>query len=222
MKAKLACRRGINRLVAILLVLVLVLAVVISIPVYMSYKKRADVFGCTVALKKAQDMLDVEFLWNYSLSGTEAREVVERAKWEMDALCPAGGDYYLVDRQNSAQVYRVTCGLHEKDTYLRTRLNAAHVLELTEEALTTCRRRGIDPPEEGFTFTVNGKELSAVLLEEPVDLRWGTSASIDYEGIVCFFTLSQEGEVAWLVYADENHASVYRAGNDWTGDAWNQ
>ncbi|MBR4702607.1 MAG: hypothetical protein IKO91_02075 [Oscillospiraceae bacterium] len=220
MKKKLASRQGINRAVALVLALVLVLAVLISIPIYLSYKKRADQFSCTVALKKAQDMLDVEFLWNYELSHDEALKVVERAKWEMEALCPAGGDYYLVDRPESDQVYRVTCGIHEKNTYLRTRLNAAHVLELLEDALANCVRRGIEVPEEGFTFLVNSRELPVPLLEEPVDLRWGTSASIDYEGIVSFFTLAEDGSVAWFVYADENHASVYRAGNDWGGDAW--
>ncbi len=220
MKKKLASRRGVNRAVALVLVLVLVLAVVISIPVYLSYKKKADQFSCTVALKKAQDMLDVEFLWNYELGHDEALRVVERAKWEMDALCPAGGDYYLVDRPESDQKFRVTCGIHEKDTYLRTRLNAAHTLELLNEALAGCARRGIDVPEEGFTFRLNGKELPVVRLEEPVDLRWGTDASIDYEGIVSFFTLAEDGSVAWFVYADENHASVYRSGNDWIGDAW--
>ncbi len=222
MKEKLASKQGVNRAVALVLLLVLALAVVISIPVYLSYQKRADQFGCAVALKKAQDMLDVEFLWNYELGHDEALAVADRAKWEMDALCPAGGDYYLVDRPESDQVYRVTCGIHEKNTYLRTRLNASHVLELLEGAMADCVRRGVEVPEEGFTFLVNGRELPVRRLEEPVDLRWGTSASIDYEGIVCFFTLAEDGSVAWFVYADENHASVYRALNDWSGDAWEQ
>ena len=222
MKKKLTSRQGINRAVALVLVLVLVLAVLVAIPIYLGYQKRADQFSCTVALKKAQDMLDVEFLGNYDLSHDEALRVVERAKWEMDALCPAGGDYYLVDRSESDQVYRVTCGIHEKNTYLRTRLNAEHVLELLEDALEDRARRGLEVPEEGFTLLVNSRELPVLLLEEPVDLRWGTSASIDYEGIVSFFTLAEDGSVAWFVYADENHASVYRAGNDWGGDAWEE
>jgi hypothetical protein len=220
MREKLISRRGINRLVALILALVLVLAVVIAIPVYMRFKKQADVIGCTVALKKAQDMLDVEFLWNYSLSHDEAIAVVERSKWAQDSLCPAGGDYYLVERENSDQIYRVSCGLHEKDTFLRTRLNAYHVYELLEDALLDCRRRGILPPEEGFAFTVNSSSLPVQRLEEPLDLRWGTSASIDYEGIVCCFTLSEEGDITWFVYADDNHAAVYRAGDGWTGDAY--
>ncbi len=218
---KLHSRRGINRLIALLTVLVLVMAVVVSIPVYRSYKERADKLGCTVALKKAQDMLDVEFLWNYSLSHEEAIAVVERSKWEQDSLCPAGGDYFLVDRRDSDQGYRVTCGLHEDDTYLRTRLNAYHVFELLEDELFTRTRRGIDPPEESVTFTVNGEELEVIRLSGDNGLRRGTSVSIDFKGIVCYFSLSSSGSVNWFVYADTNHAAVWRPGDGWTGDAYN-
>ena len=216
---KLHSRSGINRLVFILLVLVLVMAVVVSIPVYRSYKKRADRIGCTVALKKAQDMLDIEFLGNYALSYEDAIAVVERGKWEMDALCPAGGDYYLVER-DSTQVYRVTCGLHESDSFLRTRLNASHVFSLLEEALTAQKKRGLEPPEDGFTFTVNSMPLEASRLPGDNGLRWGTDASIDYDGIVCFFSLSDSGEINWFVYADQYHAAVWRVWEGWSGDAY--
>lgn len=217
---KLKSDRGINRLVFILLILVIVLMIVAAIPVYRAYKLRADQYGCTVARKKAQDMLDVEFLGNYSLSYEEAIAVVERSKWEQDALCPAGGDYYLVERKDSDQIYLVTCGLHEKDTRLRTRLNAFHVYELLEEAMSDRTKRGLGPAEEGYVFTVNSQPLSVVPLKGDNGLRWGTSASIDFDGVVCFYSLSPSGALNWFVYADENHAAVWRLNDGWTGDAY--
>ena len=217
---KLHSRSGINRLIFILLTLVLVMAVVVAIPVYRSYKLRADRIGCSVALKKAQDMLDVEFLVSYSLSYEQALTVVERSKWEMDALCPAGGDYYLVERTDNAQIYRVTCGLHESDTLLRTRLNATNVFALLEDALETQHLRGLEPPEDGFVFTVNGQPLEAKRLSGDNGLHWGAGSSIDFDGIVCFYSLSASGEIAWFVYADEDHAAVWDLHEGWHGDAY--
>ena len=219
-RKKLVSRRGINRLVAVLVVLAVILLIVAAIPTYRAYKARADIYSCTVARKKAQDMVDVEFLWNYSLTYDEAVAVVERAKMEMDALCPAGGDYFLVEREDSDQKYLVTCGLHESDTRLRTRLNAYHVYELLNEEIFNARRRGVEL-ELPVVLTVNGKELVLEELEAPNDLRYGTDANIDYKGIVCFFTRDEAGEVNWFVYADENHAGRWNPADGWTGDAYN-
>ena len=220
LKNKLHSSYGVNRLVVILLIGVLVLGIAIAIPVYQAYKHRADRIGCTVALKKAQDMLDVEFLGNYSLSYEEALVVVERSKWEQEALCPAGGDYYLVADRISDQVYRVTCGLHEQETYLRTRLNADHVYKLLEDALLERKKRGLEPPEDGFTFTVNSQPFQVTRLEGDNGLRWGTSSSIDFSGIVCFFSLNGSEELSWFVYADEEHAAVWHRNDGWSGDAY--
>jgi len=217
---KLLSRRGINRLVAILVALGIVLVIVAGIPIYRAYKARADIYSCTVATKKAQDMLDVEFLWNYELSHEEAEAVIERAKMEMDALCPAGGDYFLVDREDSDQRYRVTCGIHEADTRLRTRLNAYHVYELLGEEIIYARRRG-EALDDPVVLTVNGRKLEVTELEEPNDLRYGTGSNIDYDGIVCFFTRDDAGELNWFVYADENHAGRWNPVDGWTGDAYN-
>ena len=218
---KLHNQRGINRLVLILLVLVLVMAVVVAIPIYRSYKEQADELACTVALRKAQEMLDVEYLGNYvALTYEEAVAIVERSKWEQEALCPAGGDYYIIETPNRNQVYTVTCGLHEHDTKLRTRLNASRVFELLADSLEGTRALKQDPPEEGFTYTLNSRKLTVIPLEADNGLRWGTSASIDHKGIVSFFSLSEEGELDWFVYADENHAAVWRASEGWSGDAY--
>ena len=218
---KLRSRRGINRLIAIVLILVLVLGALLALPGYRLYKKIADEYGCKVSIKKAQDMLDVEFLGKYSLTKDEALVVVERAKMDQDTLCPAGGDFYLVDRANSDQVYRVTCGLHEPDTKLRTRLNAYHVYELLQEELVKLSFQGEKPPLSGMTFTVNSQPLFVQRLSGDNGLHWGTNATIDYDGVVCFYSMNADNDVNWFCYADENHAAVWTPKSAWTGDAFN-
>jgi len=32
--------------------------------------------------------------------------------------------------------------------------------------------------------------------------------------------VDENGAVAWFVYADENHAAVWRTGDGWTGDSY--
>lgn len=222
LKGKLQSRRGINRLIFILLILVIVMGIVIAIPGYRAYRRQAQQIACTVALKKAQDMLDIGFLNNYSLTYEEAKAIVEKSKWEQDALCPAGGDYYLVEDRQDNQVYRVTCGLHEADTRLRVRLNADHAYQLLTEALAELKERDQEPPEAGFTFTLNGQALPVTRLEEDNGLRWGTASTIDHKGTVCFFSLDDTGKLTWFVYADENHAAVWLKSDGWMGDAYRE
>ena len=225
MREKLHSNRGINRLVAIALVLAVVLFIAAMIPVYRAYKKRADATGCLVAMKKAQDMLDVEFLWNYNLSFEEAQAVVDKSRWEMDTVCPAGGDSYLVYRENSDQIYQIVCGLHDPDTYERTRLNARSVYEQLEDTLFDARRTGGEAPER-VIVTINSRELEIERLNEPNDLRYGTDSSTGYKGIVSYYSVNDNGKLTWFVYADENHAAVWRAEGSsaaragWSGDAY--
>lgn len=217
---KLRNNHGINRLVLILIILLLIAIAVAAKPVYNLIMANAEEKACVVALKKAQDMLDTAYLDNYTLSYEDAVAVVERSKWEMDALCPGGGDYFIIDEEARNQGYVVSCGLHEKDTKLRTRLNATHVKKLLEAAMEEIANRGQKVTEDSFTFTVNSKELVVERLAGDNGLRWGTSSSIDFSGVVAFFSLSSKGEMDWFVYADENHAAVWNAGSGWSGDAY--
>lgn len=217
---KLQSRRGVNVLILILLVLVIALAVVITIPAIRSYELRGEGLACSVALKKAQDMLDAQYMGKGTLTYDEAIAVVERSKWDMDALCPAGGDYYVVEEPDRQQKYRVTCGLHESDTRLRTRLNASRAYALLEENLEERARRGLEPTAADLEFTLNGKTVTVKRLEEDNGLRWGTGSSIDYEGTACFYSLTEEGEISWFVYADINHAAVWTLSGGWSGDSY--
>ncbi len=219
LKGKLQSSCGVNRLIVILLVLVIALGIVIAIPGYMAYQRRSEQIACTIALKKAQDMLDIGFLGNSRLTYEEACAIVEKSKWEQDALCPSGGDYYLVEDGKENQPYRVTCGLHESDTRLRVRLNADRVYRLLTDALLELKAQNQEVPEAGFAFTLNGRSLTVTRLEEDNGLRWGTASTIDYKGTVCFFSVDDTGELTWFVYADENHAAVWLKSDGWIGDA---
>ena len=59
-----------------------------------------------------------------------------------------------------------------------------------------------------------------ILLPGDNGLRRGTDYSIDFDGVVSFFSLNAEGEVNWFVYADENHAAVWKPSTGWSGDAY--
>jgi hypothetical protein len=225
LRGKLHSNRGVNRLVAILATLLAVLILAAIYPAYRLYKRNADEVGCLAAMKKAQDMLDVEFLSNYSLTLEEAEAVVERSKWEMDTVCPAGGDSHLVLREDSEQIYRIVCGLHDPDTRERTRLNALSAYEQLKTSLYEAKRRGREAPET-VTVTLNGRAFTIERQSEPNELRYGTDSSTGYKGTVSYYSVDEEENLFWFVYADPNHAAVWRAEDSrvirvgWSGDAF--
>ena len=160
----------------------------------------------------------VEYLSDPELTKDQAAIVVDKSKLTFENICPSEGDYYLV-KQNGA--WHVTCGLHESDTYFRTRLNASRVLELLEERIATCRRLEIDL-DRNIVFVINGKPLDVIRLAGDNGLRRGTDYSIDFDGIVCFFSLNADEDVGWFVYADANHAAVWKRSDGWSGDAYSK
>lgn len=225
LRGKLHSDRGMNRLVAIVLVLVVVLVLAALYPAYRLYKTRSDALGCLAAMKKAQDWLDVEYLTHYSLTLEEAEAVVEKSRWEMDTVCPAGGDSHLVYRPDSEQIYRIVCGLHDADTYERTRLNAVSVYDQLTETLSWAKRRGEAAPDE-VTVTINSRELKVLRLDEPNGLRYGTASTTGFKGTVSYYAVDGAGALRWFVYADPDHAVVWRAEDahaaraGWSGDAY--
>ncbi len=226
LRKKLHSDRGMNRLVAIALVLVVVLVLAALYPAYRLYKTRSDTLGCLAAMKKAQDWLDVEYLTHYSMTLEEAEAVVEKSRWEMDTVCPAGGDSHLVYREDSEQVYRIVCGLHDADTFERTRLNAGSVYDKLKDELAWAKRRGQAAPDV-VTMTLNSREFEIVRLDEPNELRYGTASTTGFKGTVSYYSVDGNGELCWFVYADPNHAVVWRAEDahaaraGWSGDAYN-
>ena len=64
-------------------------------------------------------------------------------------------------------------------------------------------------------------------------LRWGTHASMEYDGTVIFYGLAgygdypvsddtPEGSICFLCYADEAYCARWQAWDGWSGDAYSE
>jgi len=211
--------QGVRRLLILLIFVVLLLAVMIVMPIIENRERKAEGYACTLAIRRAQDAVLVEFFSDPEMTEREAAIVVDKSKLAREDLCPSGGDYYLVPLNGGS--WRVTCGLHEEDTIQRTRINASRVLEELQSQLANKRRLEMDVATS-LLLNVNGKALDVTLLPGDNALRRGTDYSIDFDGVVSFFSLNADGEVNWFVYADENHAAVWKLNSGWSGDAYPQ
>lgn len=203
---KLTVRRGVNRLVLLLLLAVLAAAGLSLIPVMRASMGKAEYFACELELEKVNKMMPV---------GSEVTmKAAQAALQESGASCPSGGDYYIVHGANSADM-KVVCGIHEPDTSLRTRLNADAAYGQAEELV----RMGILLQQENDTaeLTLNGATLVAHMVEDLPDIRRGTDSTYEYDGTVVFYRLSEE-KINWFCYADENHCAVWEKTRGWSMD----
>ena len=169
----------------------------ILMPLIQNRERKAEGYACTLAIRRAQDAVLVEFFSDPEMTEKDAAIVVDRSKLAREDLCPSGGDYYLVPISGGS--WRVTCGLHEEDTIQRTRINAARVLEEVQSQLANKRRLEMDVASS-LLLNVNGKALDVQLLAGDNALRRGTDYSIDFDGVVSFFSLNASGELNWFVY----------------------
>ncbi len=209
--------QSIRGLLWLLVFVILILAVMVILPLIQNRENKAESYACTLAIRRAQDAVLVEFLSNPEITEQQAYVVVDESKLAREDLCPSGGTYFLVPIAGGS--WRVTCGLHEEDTTLRTKINASYILETVQSQLTA-RRRAEMKIENDLIINVNGKALDVKLLAGDNGLRRGTDYSIDFDGVVSFFSLNAAGEVNWFVYADENHAAVWKLSSGWSGDAY--
>lgn len=219
---------GVNRLTAILLALIAVMLVIIAVPGYRAYRYRAQKVGCEQAMKSAKDGLIIEYMSHWEAGSVEdAMKTLDEVMPERANICPAGGTVYLVRGSNG--IFVPICGLHDSDLERRTRLNASRAQELLAEALLAARKDGGEEPES-VEIQLNGKALECVRVQEEQNLHRGTRTTNGYTGIVAFYGLAGEGEfttdkvktgeVAYFVYADEDHCASWRAGDGWSGDAY--
>lgn len=228
---KLHSRRGLSLLAAILLVLVVVMCVLVSIPLVRRYTRQADTFGCAAAMDSATRQIAIDYLAQEQNPTPErVRQVVERAMRDVDALCPAGGEVYVVSNPNGQPPFALVCGLHGSDARQNTRLNAQRVLERLNAALLQARRDGDELPRT-LTVTLHGEVLTAQLVTEEVPLKRGTATTSGYEGTVVFYgiaghgevgmgTTADDGEICYLAFADETHCALWTAGQPWSGDSY--
>lgn len=218
-----------NRLVVILLVLIAVMLVIIAVPSWNVFRYRSEKTACIQAMKSARDGLIIDYLSNWQEGSVEdAMVTLDEVLPARANICPAGGTVYLV--RNDQGIFEPICGLHADDTKLRTRLNASRGKDLLEEELRVARRRSEEEPES-VQIELNGQPLECLRVQEAPYLRWGTSASNDYDGIVAFYGLAGEGAfsgnaakagtICYFLYADADHSAVWRNDDGWTGDAYN-
>ena len=238
-------RGGVNRLIAILLGLIAAILLLITVPVYLEYQAQAQEFACLMARNKAQSMIAIEDMFSdWSLKADEAAAVADRTRYQRDSLCPAGGDYFIVwdeqpDEHYANTHYKVVCGLHDENLKERTRLCSGAAMSRLAKELERQQGRGNASPKT-LKIQLNGKTLTCRRVEENPGLKFGTSSDIERKGIVCYYGLIgdaesraaleksenidfselREGELWYFGYADSNHASVWRYGKGWSGDAW--
>ena len=214
-------KSGISRLAVLLLVLIALLALVaIGIPGYQYIKALLDRTGCISAMDNAEKVLSIEYLsGNENASVVQLREGVAYALSGRDQICPGGGTIYVIEDEDGGPAEAV-CGLHEKDSARRTRLNSSFVMEQVEEALTAAQVREQDAPDRVET-TLNGETLVAERVEEKLSFRRGTATTRDYEdaGTVAFYMVDEEGNLSWFCFADEDHCALWE-NNLWSGDSY--
>lgn len=228
-KKKLDGRSGIAAAVVILAVLVLLLAVVIAVPIYQDYREQADEIGCVSSLTSANNQLSMEYLSGGELTAGEAKAIVTKTMNGWDDLCPGGGTPYLVESEGEVR-WRVACGLHDKDTKERTRLNAAYVLKQLRQKIDLEQKLG-DPTPSEVTVELNGKEYQALLTDQETGLKRRTSATSGVRGTVIYYSLAGYGEftedislpvgsVCYFSFADEEHCATWKHQRGWSGDSY--
>lgn len=217
-RAKLHSGRGMTRAAALLLVLVAVMLCVVSVPVYRAYKYHADYLACLAALDSAQRRVAVDFVAGDDGDAEDAKQTITAAMLGWDDLCPAGGNCYIVERDDEVH-WHVVCGLHDDDAAERTRLNASYTLDNLREALREARSAG-EPAPESVSLALNGRELIAQRVDADAGLRRGTSTTKGQEGTVAYFMTDGEGEVIYFGFADEDYCANWRVKDGWTGDSY--
>ena len=221
-------RGGVNRLVAVLLALIAVMLVLIAIPWFKSFNYRSECIACEQAMKSAKDGLIIDYLHNWDEGSAEdAMVTLDEVMPARPDICPSHGTVYLVRGDNG--IFEPICGLHDPDEKRRVRLNASRAKDLLADALRKARRDSETEPES-VEIELNGKPLTCERVSEKSDLRRGTSTTNGYEGVVALYGIAgdgdftgtglKDGEICYFVYADENHAAVWKYDDGWTGSAY--
>lgn len=228
-------RGGVNRVVAILLVLIGIMLVVVLLPAWDDLRLLSQRLSCEQAMKSAKDGLIIEYLGRFKEGSVQdAMNTLDQVMVARPNICPAGGEVYLI--KNSEGIYEPLCGLHDRNARRRTRLNASRALELLREGRRKALRssKGVEP--EAVDITLNSKPLSCERVPKVQKLRRGTATTDGFDGVVACYGLAGEGDfpagedagvaagdIFYFVYADEEHAAIWKANDGWTGDAyWQQ
>lgn len=220
---KLKSQSGITWIVAILMAACAVMSLIVfGEPLFVTIRDRMAVYGCAVAVDKAQKAIDIEIVQSgpSGLSLEQAQAILERNQWAMETLCPAGGECYLIEDEDAGvektHRYHVICGLHDEDLQRRTRANAQNVLQKLNTEVKHKRLISAGDPAS-IAISLNGQPLTAV--QQSDELVRGTYYTSGYSGTVAFYDLDGEG-ISRLSFADENYCANWRRDWGWDGDAF--
>ena len=220
--AKLRSRRGgTARILVILAVLILIMVGILMIPSWKAFRYRSECIACEQAIKSAGDGLKIEFLDTFDEGSiNEARKTVGEVMPEREDICPKHGNVYLI--RNEQGIFEPVCGLHNSDARRRTRLNATYAGQVLEEARKDISEKAKenDPEPEYIDIKTNNELLRCTYVTEEVNIRRGTATTDGYEGTVAFYGTDKHGDMDYFLYAEEDYYAVWRAGDGWTGDAF--
>ena len=227
-------RRGASRLVGILVILLLVMVGIIAVPYVRGYMEDSARIACGTALDTARRQLTTDYMLTINKgmpTEDEVKGMLPFMTYNGENLCPSGGTVYVIKTdEKDGMPYRLVCGLHDTDTKLCTRLNSSYVRSQVENAVRESRSRGVPYPET-VAVELHGKNITAVLVDEKVNIRRGTSSTKDQEGIVVYYSIvghsdfgaesdMDEGGVWYFSYADENHCANWTYEKSWEGDSY--
>ena len=114
MKNVLKDKRGISRLVWILILAVVIMAVICAFPLAKSFKESVDARECAIAKESAQKKLDTEFLSNPNMTPKEAIKAATSEVRTLADICPGGGHVHIVKDQETGK-YTIVCDLHDAE-----------------------------------------------------------------------------------------------------------
>ena len=211
---------GYSLVIIILVILAVILALIaIGIPVFQSYKKKQDKIGCMSAMDSAKRQVIYEYInRGGDMTGQEAVGTAAYAMLGFTDLCPGGGTVYLIDETAKGGAYEITCGLHESDDCLRTRLNAGYVLGQIEDYVGNLKPAEEDEPD-AIEVTLNGAKLTAEATDEDLSFKRGTATTMGYEnkGTLVYYRL-ENYEVVYYCFVDEDHVAYWEKDTLWRGD----
>ncbi|MBQ9346317.1 MAG: hypothetical protein IJT94_03120 [Oscillibacter sp.] len=221
---KLQSQSGVTWVVTVLAAACVIMSIiVVGEPLFAAIRDRMAAYSCSVAVNKAQNMINMESLQSGTggITLEQAKSILNKSKWAMDTLCPGGGECRLVAEGNADDPdertrYTVVCGLHDENLQRRTRVNAEAALEKVETEIEH-RRLIASDDINSVTISLNGEELRAT--RQDVEMTRSLYYSSGYSGNVVFYEVDEEG-VTFLAFGDEYYCANWRRDWGWDGTAY--
>lgn len=223
-------RRGISKVVVVLIILAIILVVAVSIPIVISLLQKSAKIGCEQALDTARRQLSDAYQLGTIHNIEDAKKHVTLVMDGWDDICPEGGTIYIIKQNNDAEPYRLVCGLHNEDLKENTKLNSENVFEQVKAAVKKCQADG-DKYPDSVTVKLHNKDVVVTRVESETNINYGTKSTPDVKGTVIYFGITgkfdyekkadrDDSEVCYFDYADEEYAAVWNLQEGWHGSSY--